>query len=159
VIDLAYEHLSIEYGEVQFHSHTVQLWLPKTAELYWERHGHRYYRRHDFSDFKVFAVDTHQNQNLPKGSYHFTNTSGQDVTGVLTITPIASSNLSPVKVTFIIPAGGSVLKSLGPGKDVAIPGEMVESARYVYEGPEGSVSVDANLPTESTLEVIPKTTP
>ena len=75
VIDLKYEHLSIEYGEVQFHSHTAQIWLPKTAELYWERHGHRHYRRHDFSDFEVFAVDTHQNQKLPKGSYSFTNTS------------------------------------------------------------------------------------
>jgi hypothetical protein len=156
VIDLAYEHLSIEYGEVEFRSHNVQLWLPKTAELYWERHGHRYYRRHDFSDFKVFAVDTHQNQNLPKGSYSFTNTSSQDVTGVLTVTPIAGSNLKAVSVKFVVPAGGSVLKSLGPGKDVAIPGELVESARYVYQGPEGSVSVEANLATQSTLEVVPE---
>jgi len=159
VIDLKYEHLSIEYGEVQFHSHTVQLWLPKTAELYWERHGHRYYRRHDFSGFKVFAVDTHQNQNLPKGSYSFTNTSSQDVMGVLTITPVASSNLKAVSVKFVVPAGGSVLKSLGPGKDVAIPGELVDSAKYVYQGPEGSVNVEANLATESTLEVIPQPQP
>ena len=156
VIDLKYEHLSIEYGEVQFHSHSVQLWLPKTAELYWERHGHRYYRRHDFSDFKVFAVETHQNQKLPKGSYSFTNTSSQNVTGVLTVTPIAGSKLSPVSLTFVVPAGGSVLKSLGPGKDVVIPGELVESAKYVYKGPEGAVNVEANLATESTLEVIPE---
>jgi len=159
VIDLAYEHLSIEYGEVQFRSKTVQLWLPKTADLYWERHGHRYYRRHDFSDFKVFGVETHQNQQLPEGSYSFTNTSSQDVTGVLTVTPIASSKLNKVSVTFVIPARGTILKSLGPGKDVAIPGEMVEAARFIYKAPEGAVNVDANLPTSSTLEVLPETTP
>jgi hypothetical protein len=40
--------------------------------------------------------------------------------------------------------------------DVAIPGELVDSAKYVYQGPEGSVNVEANLATESTLEVIPQ---
>lgn len=115
-IELANERLSIEYGEVQFHSHDLQLWLPKTAELYWERHRHRYYRRHDFSDFKVFAVDTNQKLQDPKESYSFTNTSTHDVTGVLTVIPVASSNLSAVSVRFVVPAGGSVLKALGPGQ-------------------------------------------
>jgi hypothetical protein len=158
-IELTNERLSIEYGEVQFHSHTMQLWLPKTAELYWERHGRQYYRRHDFSQFKVFAVDTNQNLQRPKESYSFTNTSGHDVTGVLTVTPTAGSNLNAVSVKFIVPAGRTVLKSLGTGKDVSIPGELVESARYVYEGAAGSVNVDANLATESTLEVVPEFSP
>ncbi len=158
-IELSHERLSIEYGEVQFHSHDLQLWLPKSAELYWERHKHSYYRVHDFSDFKVFAVDTNQKQRRPKESYSFTNTSTHDVTGVLTVTPVASSNLHAVSVKFVVPAGTSVLKSLGPGKDVSIPGEFVESAKYVYDGPAGSVTVDANLATESTLEVVPGGSP
>jgi hypothetical protein len=158
-IELARERLSIEYGEVQFHSHDLQLWLPKSAELYWERHRHSCYRRHDFSNFKVFAVDTNQKQQRPKESYSFTNTSTHDVTGILTVTPVASSNLHAVSVKFVVPAGGSVLKSLGPGKDVSIPGDLVESAKYVYDGPAGCVTVDANLATESTLEVIPGGSP
>ena len=158
-IELANERLSIEYGEVQFHSHDLQLWLPKSAELYWERHRHRYYRRHDFTDFKVFAIDTNQKLQRPKESYSFTNTSIHDVTGVLTVIPVASSKLSAVSVRFVVPAGGSVLKALGPGKDVSIPGELVESARYVYQGAAGSVNVDANLATESTLEVVPESSP
>jgi hypothetical protein len=32
----------------------------------------------------------------------------------------------------------------------------VETAKYVYKGPEGAVNVEANLATESTLEVIPE---
>jgi hypothetical protein len=158
-IELTHERLSIEYGEVQFHSHELQLWLPKSAELYWERHKRSYYRRHDFSDFKVFAVDTNQKQQRPKESYSFTNTSTHDVTGILTVTPVAGSSLHAVSVKFVVPAGGSVIKSLGPGKDVSIPGELVESARYVYDGPAGSVNVDANLATESTLEVVPGASP
>jgi hypothetical protein len=158
-IELAQERLSIEYGEVQFHSHELQLWLPKSAELYWDRHRHSYYRRHDFSNFKIFAVDTNQKLQRPKESYSFTNTSTHDVTGVLTVTPVASSNLRAVSVKFVIPAGASVLKSLGLGKDVSIPGDLVESARYVYDAPAGSVNVDANLATESTLEVIPRASP
>ncbi|MGA7224370.1 MAG: carboxypeptidase-like regulatory domain-containing protein [Candidatus Acidiferrales bacterium] len=158
-IELSHERLSIEYGEVQFHSHELQLWLPKSAELYWERHKRSYYRRHDFSNFKVFAVDTHQKQQRPKESYSFTNTSTHDVTGILTVTPVASSKLSAVSLKFVVPAGASVLKSLGPGKDVSIPGELVESAKYVYDGPAGSVTVDANLAAESTLEVVPGGSP
>jgi hypothetical protein len=48
-----------------------------------------------------------------------------------------------------------VLKTIGNGKDVGIPGELVSSARFVYKGPAGSVKVDAYLATESTLEVVP----
>jgi hypothetical protein len=35
----------------------------------------------------------------------------------------------------------------------------VDSAKYVYQGPKGSVNVEANLATESTLEVIPQPQP
>jgi hypothetical protein len=158
-MELTHERLSIEYGEVQFHSHDLQLWLPKSAELYWERHNHRYYRRHDFSDFKIFAVDTDQKYQRPKESYSFTNTSDRDIRGVLIVNPISSSKLSPVSITFIVPAGGSVFKTIGTGKDVSIPGELVGSAKYVYKGNADSVKVDAYLATESTLEVVPDPSP
>jgi hypothetical protein len=158
-MQLTHERLSIEYGEVRFQSHDLQLWLPKSAELYWERHNRRYYRRHDFSNFKIFAVDTDQKYQRPKESYSFTNTSDRDIPGVLVVSPVSSSKLSPVSITFTIPAGRSVFKTIGAGKDVSIPGELVASAKYVYKGQADSVKVDAYLATESTLEVIPEPTP
>ena len=156
-IELTRERLSIEYAQVQFHSHDLQLWLPKTAELYWERHKRQYYRRHDFSDFKIFAVDTDQKFQRPKESYSFTNTSDHDVPGVLVVNPVVGSKFKTVSISFTVPAGQSVFKTIGTGKDVGIPGNLVDSARFVYKGPEGSVKVDAYLATESTLEVMPDT--
>lgn len=153
-IELTRERLSIEYAQVQFHSHDLQLWLPKTAELYWERHRRQYYRRHDFSDFKIFAVDTDQKFQRPKESYSFTNTSDHDVPGVLIVNPVVGSKFKTVSISFTVPAGQSVFKTIGTGKDVGIPGNLVGSARFVYKGPEGSVKVDAYLATESTLEVM-----
>lgn len=156
-IELARERLSIEYVQVQFHSHDLQLWLPKTAELYWERHGHQYFRRHEFSDFKIFSVDTDQKFQRPKESYSFTNTSDRDVPGVLLVNPVSGSKFKAVSIEFTVPAGQSIFKTIGNGKDVSIPGELVSSARFVYKGPAGSVKVDAYLATESTLEVVPDT--
>jgi len=154
-IELTRERLSIEYAQVQFHSHDLQLWLPKTAELYWERHKRQYYRRHDFSDFKIFAVDTDQKFQRPRESYSFTNTSDHDVPGELIVNPVSGSKFKTVSISFMVPAGKSVFKTIGTGKDVGIPGNLVGSARFVYKGPEGSVKVDAYLATESTLEVTP----
>jgi hypothetical protein len=158
-IGLTHERLSIEYGEVQFHSHDLQLWLPKSAELYWERHNHRYYRRHDFSNFKIFSVDTDQKYQRPKESYSFTNTSDRDIPGLLIVSPVSGSTLSAVSIAFTVPAGRSVFKTIGTGKDVGIPGELVGSAKYTYKGQADSVKVDAYLATESTLEVVPDPSP
>ena len=158
-IDLTYERLSIEYGEVQFHSRALRLWLPATAELYWERHGRRYYRRHSFRNFKVFVVDTNQKFQQPKESYSFTNASDRDVPGVLIVTPISGSKFNAVSIAFIVPAGRSVFKTIGTGKDVDIPSDLVGSAKYVYKGTEGEVKVDASLAAESTLEVVSDPSP
>ena len=158
-LELTHERLSIEYGEVQFHSHDLQLWLPKSAELYWERHNHRYYRRHDFSNFKIFSVETDQKYQRPKESYSFTNTSDRDIPGLLIVSPVSGSTLSAVSIAFTVPAGRSVFKTIGTGKDVGIPGELVGSAKYTYKGQADSVKVDAYLATESTLEVVPDPSP
>jgi hypothetical protein len=154
-IDLTQEHLSIEYGPVQFHTRRQRLWLPQTVELYAERHGHRYYRRHTFTNFKIFTVDTDQRIQPPKESYCFTNTYDRDIVGVLTVTPVSGIALNSVSIAFTIPAGGSIFKLVGPGKDISIPPEIVGSATFVHNGPEGSVKADAYLVKESTLEVIP----
>ena len=156
-IQLTLERSSIEYGLVQFHSQKQEIWLPQTADLWVERNGRRYYRRHTFSDFKVFNVDTNQTTQRAKESYTFTNTSDRDLLGVLTVKPALDSQLDPVTISFTIPAGGSILKFVGPGKDVNVPVGEIASAIFVHNGKPESIKVDAHLLKESSLDVVPDT--
>jgi len=153
-IALTKERLSIEYGSVEFHSNGQRLWLPEVAELYAERGTARYYRRHAFTNFKLFTVATNESIQ-PKEAYVFTNTSDRDVAGVLTVFPVPGSTLQPVSLTFTIPAGKTIFKSVGPGKDVRIPVESLGSATFSHNGPEGSVSVNAYLTSDSSVDVPP----
>ncbi len=57
-IRLLLEHVKIEYQPVRFQDRNVQLWLPKSAELYLEYRGHRFRREHHFTNFKLFSVET-----------------------------------------------------------------------------------------------------
>jgi hypothetical protein len=153
-IGLTQDRISIEYAPVRFRTHSQQLWLPQTADVYSERLGRRYYRRHTFTNFKLFAVDANQHIQAPRESYEFTNTADRDVAGVLTVTPLPGKSLHPVIIKFTIPAGGSVFKLVGPGKDINLPVDLVGSATFVHDGPEGCIKADAYLVKESTLDVI-----
>jgi tetratricopeptide (TPR) repeat protein len=64
-IRLLMEHLVIEYRAVQFQKRREELWLPESAELHFDFEGHRYHRRHSFSDFQLFSVDTSQQIQQP----------------------------------------------------------------------------------------------
>jgi hypothetical protein len=57
-IRLQREHSDIKYGVVEFRKWNVRLWLPQTTELYMDYRGRRYQRRHSFSNFQLFNVDT-----------------------------------------------------------------------------------------------------
>lgn len=151
-IALTKERLSIEYGSVEFHSNGQRLWLPEVAELYAERGTTRYYRRHAFSNFKLFTVATNESIQ-PKEAYVFTNTSDRDIAGILTVYPIPGSTLQPVSLAFTIPAGQTIFKSVGPGKDVRIPVTSLGSATFSHDGPEGSVTVNAYLTSDSSVDV------
>jgi hypothetical protein len=152
--DLTKQHIAISYQPVRFRSQREELWLPNSADLYVQRQGHRYYRRHTFSDFKLFTVDTSENIQLAKESYGFTNESDREISGILTVMPVSGTKLDPVSLSFTIPAGGSIVKLVGPGKDVAIPVDSVASATFAHNGPLDSVRVNAHLSKESTLDVI-----
>ena len=65
-IHLEKEHLIVGYGPVGFEKHGVHLWLPQMAELYIDQRGHRYHRRHTFSNFQLFWIDTEQQTKGPK---------------------------------------------------------------------------------------------
>ena len=65
-IHLDREHLVIDYGPVAFPKRDVRLWLPDSVTLYIEYRGHRYERRHRFSGFQLFSVDTVQETKGPR---------------------------------------------------------------------------------------------
>jgi len=66
-IGLRLEHLAITYAPVEFQKRHLQLWLPESSSLFIEYRGRRYERRHDFSDFQLFSVDTEQTVKEPPG--------------------------------------------------------------------------------------------
>ncbi|HKV26214.1 MAG TPA: hypothetical protein VJN93_16580 [Candidatus Acidoferrum sp.] len=145
-IRLTREHISIDYAAVRFRSNRQQLWLPQSAELYVELRGHRFYRKHTFSKFKIFSTDTTQQVEAPKSSYCFTNTSGALITGVLSATPVSGKSFKPASLTLSIPANSTVCKSVGAGKDVNIPIKYLAASIFAYDGPDGSIEAQSFLP-------------
>ncbi len=64
-IQLLSEHQVVEYGPIPFQRNTTSLWLPKTAEIYFDFRKHRYYRRHSFDHYMLFAVDSEEKRKEP----------------------------------------------------------------------------------------------
>lgn len=65
-IQLSSQHQSVDYGMVHFPAKNTDLWLPKSAELYFDFRHHRYYRRHTFDNYKLFSVGATQKIGQPK---------------------------------------------------------------------------------------------
>ena len=77
------------------------------------------YRRHTYSDFEIFGVETTQ---LPRNSsYCFMNTSDRDIAMILIVSPVSPLRAEAASVRFTIPPGSSVCKQVGLGKDVSRP--------------------------------------
>jgi len=66
-IHLRLDHQSVEYGPVRFPRSKVQIWLPSSTELVMDFQGHRFYRRHTFTDFNLFSVKVDQQISDPRG--------------------------------------------------------------------------------------------
>jgi tetratricopeptide (TPR) repeat protein len=64
-IRLAGEHQVVEYGPVPFAKKKMELWLPQSAEIYLDFRRHRYYRKHSFDHYMLFAVDTDEKRKAP----------------------------------------------------------------------------------------------
>jgi hypothetical protein len=156
-IQLKEDHALIEYGPVEFHKQNLQLWLPQTADLYVDRQGRRYYRRHTFSNFKLFSVSTSQIVGKTKESYQFTNTSDRDINGLLVVVPTSRNPADTVSLTFTIPAGKTIDKLVGRGEAINLPAASVAFATFTHDGPPDTIEVSASLGTESTVLVIPET--
>ncbi len=65
-IQLLSEHQIVEYGPIPFQKTSTALWLPKSAEIYFDFRRHRYYRRHTFDHYMLFSVDSGDNPKQPK---------------------------------------------------------------------------------------------
>jgi tetratricopeptide (TPR) repeat protein len=65
-IQLLSEHQVVEYGPIPFPKKKTTLWLPKSAEIYFDFRKHRYYRRHSFDHYMLYSVDTEEQRKEPK---------------------------------------------------------------------------------------------
>jgi hypothetical protein len=64
-IQLLSEHQVVDYGPIPFGKKNTSLWLPKTAEIYFDFRKHRYYRRHSFDHYMLFSVDSDEKRKEP----------------------------------------------------------------------------------------------
>jgi tetratricopeptide (TPR) repeat protein len=65
-IRLATDRAIIEYGPVHFREGKVDMWLPQSAELYYDWKGRRSHRRHSFNNYLLFSVGDKQRISVPK---------------------------------------------------------------------------------------------
>lgn len=156
-VALTREHFVIDYQPVRFRSTGQQLWLPQTAEMYVERKGKRFYRRHIYSDFMLFNVDATQHIRPPAESFTFTNSSDRDISGELTVERRDSNDGGPVVLRFTVPAHGKIFKLVGPGKDINLPVSIVGGATFVHEGDPAAIKVDTHLDRGASLDVVSTT--
>jgi tetratricopeptide (TPR) repeat protein len=64
-IQLLGEHQVVEYGPIPFPKKNTTLWLPKSAEIYFDFRKHRYYRRHSFDHYMLYSVDADEKRKEP----------------------------------------------------------------------------------------------
>jgi tetratricopeptide (TPR) repeat protein len=65
-IRLMADHTEIEYGPVKFRDGKVNMWLPQSADVYYDWKGRRIHRRHSFSQYLLFEVEDKQKISVPK---------------------------------------------------------------------------------------------
>ena len=65
-IKLVADHSDIEYGPVRFKDGKINMWLPQSADVYYDWRGRRIHRRHSFSQYLLFGVDEKQKISAPK---------------------------------------------------------------------------------------------
>ena len=67
-LELARDHLLVDYGPVNFAEGKTTLWLPWSAEMFLELHGKRYHHKHILSNYMLFGVDTSHKIGRPKNA-------------------------------------------------------------------------------------------
>jgi hypothetical protein len=59
------EHQIVDYGPAPFAQKQVSLWLPKSAEIYFDFRKHRYHRRHSFDHYMLYSIDSVEKRKEP----------------------------------------------------------------------------------------------
>ena len=67
-VQLLSEHQTVEYGPVPFAKKNTSLWLPKSAEIYFDFRKHHYYRHHLFDHYMLFDVDAQEKDKAPRST-------------------------------------------------------------------------------------------
>jgi tetratricopeptide (TPR) repeat protein len=67
-IRLVAERTAIEYGAVSFLDGKVNLWLPRSADVYVDWEGVRVHRRHSLENYLLFSVDEQERIGSPKAA-------------------------------------------------------------------------------------------
>lgn len=57
---LSVQHQIAEYGPVHFQKKDIDLWLPQSADLFFEINRHRYHRRHSFDHYMLFSINSEE---------------------------------------------------------------------------------------------------
>jgi hypothetical protein len=65
-IRLVADHAVVEYGPVNFQARNTELWLPQSAEFYYDWMGHRGHRVHHFQNYLLFSVTDREKVFTPK---------------------------------------------------------------------------------------------
>ena len=65
-IRLVADHSDIEYGPVKFKQGNISMWLPQSADVYYDWKGRRIHRRHSFGNYLLFGVEDKQKISAPK---------------------------------------------------------------------------------------------
>jgi tetratricopeptide (TPR) repeat protein len=75
---LSVQHQIVQYGPIHFKDKNVDLWLPKSVDLYLEINKRRYYRQHSFDQYLLFSVDSQQKLPTLKAGPNGTLVPGED---------------------------------------------------------------------------------
>lgn len=67
-LELDRDHLLVEYGAVPFQDGQMSLWLPWSADMYMQLHGHRYHHKHLLTNYTLFSVDSSFKAKNPKAT-------------------------------------------------------------------------------------------
>jgi tetratricopeptide (TPR) repeat protein len=64
-IRLVADRAAIEYGSVHFRTQNRYMWLPQTAEVFYDWRGRHSHRRHTFENYLLYSVDDKQRISVP----------------------------------------------------------------------------------------------